>query len=110
MKITNYREINSGLMVAGFDVVIEEWGVTFKKCTLFRSGDKEWVSFPSSKFVDSEGTTKYAPYVFMEKARKQAFDDKVISMLHSKQYELMKREDAPQKKPQQTSMLEECPF
>ena len=108
MKITNYREINSGLMVAGFDVVIEEWGVTFKKCTHFRSNDNEWISFPSSKFVDEEGKTKYAPYIYMEKDKKQKFDNKVFEMLNSGQYEKSKKAEAP--KAQQLSFDEECPF
>lgn len=110
MKITNYREINSGLMIAGFDVLIDEWGVTFKKCTLFRSNDKEWISFPSNKFVDNEGNTKYYPYIYMEKERKQRFDNKVIEMLNKGEYEKIKKSEQLEMPITLAPFDAECPF
>ncbi len=108
MKITNLREINKGLMISSFDVTIEEWGVTFKRCTLFRTDEKQWVSFPSSKFTDSMGQVKYAPYVFMEKEKKAKFDMKVIDMIKTNQFE--KAKEQPKANSQTSFIDEECPF
>lgn len=108
MKILNHREINNGIMVAGFDILIEEWGVTFKKCTHFKTNNSEWIGFPSSKYSDTEGNTKYAPYIHMEKERKAMFDAKVLEMLQKGEFESAKKYEQtkmPMKEP-----LEECPF
>jgi hypothetical protein len=108
MKIINYKKIDKGVMVASFDVVIEEWGLSIKKCVTFKSGEKEWVGFPSSKFVDTEGATKYAPFIFMEKERKIRFDSKVLAMINSGDFEVSLE---PVKVVEQTFKFEEeCPF
>lgn len=110
MKITNLKQINKGLMISGFDVEVKSWGVTFKKCTLFQSGDKRWISFPALKYQDKSGETKYAPYVYLEKERKQKFDEKVIKMLDAGEYEKAKEYDSITQSPAPSTFDEECPF
>jgi hypothetical protein len=105
MKILNYKELNKGNITASFDVVIEEWGITIKRCGLFLSKDKRFIGFPSYKYDDAEGKVKYAPYVFMEKTRKERFDKSVIALLDAGTFE---RADAP--KIEERKFDEECPF
>jgi hypothetical protein len=90
MKILNYKELNKGQVLAQFDVVIEEWGVTFKKCIHFKSNDKQWVNFPSEKWTDSTGTVKYFPLIFMDKDKKFKFDAMAIGLIEKGQFEKLK--------------------
>ncbi len=105
MKILNYKDLDKGNIKASFDVVIEEWGITIKRCGLFLSKDKRFIGFPSYKYDDAEGKAKYAPYVFMEKTRKERFDKAVIVLLDAGAFERAEtvKESAPKSD-------EECPF
>lgn len=109
MKIVNYKDLNKNSIISSFDVVIEEWGLTIKRCGLFQKGLQRWVGFPTHNFVADDGTKKYTPYVFMEKSRKDRFDKGVIALIDAKQYELAQ----PEQMPKQASALqgdEDCPF
>lgn len=98
-------------MVSGFDVEVKSWGVTFKKCTLFQSGEKRWVSFPAMKFQEKSGETKYLSYVYMEKERKQKFDEKVIRMIDAGEFEKAREYDQITQAPAPSTFDdEECPF
>lgn len=108
MKIINFKDINKNTIVASFDVVIEEWGITIKRCGLFQKGLNRWVGFPTHNFVDTDGTKKYTPYVFMEKSRKDRFDKSVLALIDAKEYQLAQEAPVPSKPSVQDD--EECPF
>lgn len=109
MKIINFYELDKGNLRATFDVIIEEWGLTIKRCGYFIKGDNSWVGFPTQKYEDSDGTVKYSPYVFMEKSRKGRFDKAVIALILAKTYESAeRRQESVHKAPE--SEETECPF
>jgi len=68
-------------MVAGFDIEIEQWGVTFRNCTLFDKDGNKWISFPSKKTDGPDGKPRYFSYVTMDKEKKIAFDKTAIALL-----------------------------
>jgi hypothetical protein len=108
MKILNYKLINKGTVIAAMDIEIPEWGFTIKRCTEFNKEGKRWISFPSYKFNDEQGGTKYSPYVFMEKTRKERFDKGVLALLDAGTYEPAAQAEKPM--PREMSVTEECPF
>ena len=81
MKIHNYRPIGKGLMVASCDIEVEEWGVTFRSCTLFDKDGNKWISFPSKKTEGDDGKAKYYNYVTMDKTKKERFDKTAIQLI-----------------------------
>lgn len=81
MKIQNYRSINKGALVASFDVVIPEWALTIRDCTLFKKEDRQWVGLPSRSYKESDGTTKHFPYLSMDKEAKERFDQACIKLM-----------------------------
>jgi hypothetical protein len=104
MKIENYKSIDRGMLVASFDLTIEEWGVTFRKITLFAKSDKRWISFPSLKFDGSDGKPAYYAYVVMEKEKKERMEKAIMVLLDAKNYTVGKETPAA------TAQDEECPF
>lgn len=97
MKIINFKEINKGLMMASFDLVMEEWGLTIRKLTLFHKNTNKWVSFPSQKYETKDGGTSYYPYVVMEKDRKERLEKVLIEMIAKGEYDTNapKQEEPP---------------
>ena len=82
MIIKNYRQVNKGALVGGFDLQVPSWGnLVIKKCTLFQKDGRRWISFPSEK-VESEDGVKYYPYLFFEdKGMREAFGEKVLKAI-----------------------------
>ena len=81
MKIHNYKAVNKGLIVASLDIEIEQWGITFRSCTLFDKEGNKWISFPSKKSDGPDGKPRYYNYVVMDKEKKEAFDKAVIALV-----------------------------
>ena len=95
MKIHNYKPIGKGLMVAGFDIEIEQWGITIRNCTLFDKDGSKWISFPSKKTDGPDGKPRYFSYVTMDKDKKLAFDKTAIALLDVEAARVMANCDAP---------------
>jgi hypothetical protein len=87
MKIHNYKPIANSVMVAQFDVEIEQWALTIRGCTLFDKGGKKWIGFPSRKFDGKDGKPAYFNYIVMDKEAKERFDKAAIALLDAKAYE-----------------------
>ena len=108
MQITNYRIVGKGSIAAEFDVVIDEWGVTYRNCTLFDSNSRRWVNFPSKK-TEKDGKTSYYTYIYMDKKIKERFDSAVIQLIDAGKYKA--REGyIQQEMPLPTVEEEPCPF
>jgi hypothetical protein len=88
MKILNYKVIDKGTVKAEFALFLPEVGMTIRNCMHFAKGSNEWVSFPSKKFTEKDGSTKYFPYIMMaSKDKKDAFDKVILQKIHSGDYE-----------------------
>jgi hypothetical protein len=81
MKIHNYKPVGKGLVVASLDIEVEQWGITFRSCTLFDKDGKKWISFPSKKSDGPDGKPRYYNYVVMDKEKKEAFDKAAIALI-----------------------------
>lgn len=92
MKIHNYKPVNKGSIIASFDVEIEQWGITFRSCSLVAKDDNRWISFPARKITADDGKVSYYSYVFMDKEKKAGFDKSALLLLDA-------MENAPPKEP-----------
>lgn len=81
MRIENFKQINKGALVAKFDVIIEQWALTIRECTLFAKDGRQWVGFPARQYKDAEGANKHFNFLYMEKEAKGRFDAAVIKQL-----------------------------
>ena len=87
MEVTRYKALDSeGPIMAFFSLKIPHWGMTLNDCKLIRTKTGGFfVGFPSKKYEDEQGETKYSPYVWLEKeisdrfqtAAKSAIDEYV---------------------------------
>lgn len=109
MRIINYYEYDKGCLRASFDVIIEEWGITIKRCGYFIKGDHSWIGFPTQKYQEADGTTKFSPYIFMEKTRKARFDKTALDLILAGKYEVAEKRKASvfEEPPVEDN---ECPF
>jgi hypothetical protein len=87
MEIINYRPINKGALLGSFTVYVPEWGVEIKDMLHFKSGNKEWTSFPGKEY-EKEGKKKYAPYIYFRfnKASEQ-FSIDLLDLINKKNIE-----------------------
>ena len=59
MKILHYKSINKGSMVASFNVSFDKWAdFEIRNLTLFESGSKRWINFPSKEY-EKDGKKKF---------------------------------------------------
>lgn len=73
-------------MQASFDVLIEEWGLTIRGCTLFKKESRTWVSLPGRTYQDKEGKTKSVNTVVFDKARNERFQRAVLDKIAAGNY------------------------
>ncbi len=103
MKVEEYKELNKGALVATFNVVVPEWGMTIRNCTLFEKGSQSWIGYPSRPYDDPEtGKKKYFNYIQFEETVKARFESAIKE-------EIKKFRGDPQPEPQ-TFDSEEMPF
>lgn len=101
MEIENYKPMNNGYLKAKFDVIIAEWGLTIRDCCLFDKNGTKWVSMPSRKYQDTDGSSKYFTFVAFEKTRKARFETSCLEKLAK--FESMA--SAPEEVPTQSNDL-----
>lgn len=78
MKIEEYKELNKGALVASFNVIVPEWGLTIRNCTLFEKGHQSWIGYPSRAYDDPEtGKKKYFNYLHFEEEVKSRFESAI---------------------------------
>lgn len=80
MEIQNVKEINKGAVVLSFSVYFREMGMTINDCLFMRSKGKTWVTMPSRKY-EKDNETKYYPYVFWDKDKKEKLDRAIMEKL-----------------------------
>ncbi len=104
MEIEEYKELNKGSLVASFNIVVKEWGLTIRNCTLFEKDSQSWVGFPSRPYDDPEtGKKKYFSYI--------QFDEKVKPRFESAVKEAVKKfRNAPQEQLSDIFSNEGVPF
>lgn len=91
MKISNFKPIGKNSLVAAFDLELPS-GMTITGAMLMRSGESEWISFPSipqyQKTEDSfkpilkDGKQTYKPVVSIpNRERRDKFNELVLQAL-----------------------------
>jgi len=102
MIIHNYKTLNKGIVAASLDIEVEQWGVTFRKCSVMEKDGKRWINFPSRKYKADDGTDQFFSYVFMERSKKDAFTKAVLEAIAA-----MPKPDMPM---EASVNDDECPF
>lgn len=85
MKIINFKALEKGTLRGFFDVVIEEWGMTIS-CSYFDKDGKKWVNLPSMQY-EKDGVKKYQSLVKFDDARYKKFQDAVLRLIATGEYE-----------------------
>lgn len=85
MIVKNYKPINKGFILGSFTLEVKG-GLQIRSCTLFKKGDRQWVSMPQREY-EKDGERKYFSYVgyedkevynqFMKEALKLALAESV---------------------------------
>jgi hypothetical protein len=79
IEIMKFELVNKGPLIARFTLKMMKWGgLQIRECTLFESGPKRWINLPSRQYQDSEGKTKYFPFLAYEE---RSMDDKFKEMI-----------------------------
>ncbi len=78
MEITNVKQINKGAVVCSFNMVLPNFGITIRDCTLLRGSKGMWVNMPS-RMYEKNGEKQYFSYVIWDKEKKNAIDKQVIA-------------------------------
>ena len=85
MKISHYKAIGKGAMVASFNLTLPKMGdFQIRGITLFESNGKRWITMPSRAYDDPADPSKkkYFAYVgFEDRAVNQKFQDSVMKVL-----------------------------
>lgn len=84
MQILNYSPINKGCLKAKFNVLINDWGLTIRECSLFEKDGKKWIGLPSRQY-DKDGKIKNLDYVVFDKERRIRFDKACLEKINSGQ-------------------------
>lgn len=79
MKITNFRQINKGCLIASFSIELTHF--IFHDVELFQKNDQRWIKLPREKYIDN-GVTKYrAKVAFTTKEIQKEFEYKLFPVL-----------------------------
>ena len=82
-KIENIRKIDRGYVKASFDLIVGPFII--KDFLFFRKEDREWISSPSRKYKDSEGSEKYFSYVrCQDKEKWESFSNWAVDIVSDK--------------------------
>jgi len=80
MKVANVK-FSSGndLFKASFD--LEFKGITIRRCKWMITKGIDWIAFPSEKYKDQFGASKYFQYIFIEPEEKQKIEKECLAQL-----------------------------
>lgn len=75
IKITKYKAIDKGFLLATFSIEVPAWKMFINDLTYFQKDNKRWVSFPNKPY-EVEGVKKYFPFVgFTDAERNTRFQE-----------------------------------
>lgn len=79
IEIFNVRKIASGSIDSSFSIRIKKWkDFCIHNLVYFKSGTKDWVSFPANK-VEKNGQTSYYPFCcFPDKQMNDTFRAEIL--------------------------------
>ena len=64
MQITHYRKVDKGGLIAEFSLLLSN-GIELRALKLCKTGDREFIGWPSRKFQDKDGNPKYFNYIYI---------------------------------------------
>ena len=62
MEITKFQEVGYGNVIGRFNLLLSS-GFELRELLVIKSGNGEFVSFPSRKYEAKDGTMKYAAFI-----------------------------------------------
>lgn len=80
MLIENVKDVRKGALIAKFDVVLDNMGVTIRDCSYFNKNGKKWIGMPARQF-EKDGKQQYFKLVLIDKEKKPAFERKCFDLL-----------------------------
>lgn len=82
IKITKYTPMNKGALLAFCSIEVVKWCLAIHDISLFESGGRRWVNFPSKKIEPKQGEDRpsYFQYLrFTDKERAESFNSAVFA-------------------------------
>lgn len=77
MDVTNYKEVNKGCLKAKFNIVIPEWQIEIRDCTLFEKDNSQWIGMPGKPY-EKDGKQKNFDHIVFLKDMKERLQKAVI--------------------------------
>jgi|SRR6516164_6151868 hypothetical protein len=77
---SNYRAVGKGHLLGVVDLTLTRWKFRLVGCLHFEKGDKQWVSLPTRRWVDDDGTRQFSPLgEFLDPADATRFSREAIA-------------------------------
>jgi hypothetical protein len=81
---SNFRAIDKGAVRGSVDLVIVKWRVKFKGCLWCESNGRQWITLPSSKWVDRGGKAQFLDAIeFTDRGVKARFQDSALAAVYA---------------------------
>ncbi len=112
IKITRYTPMDKGALKAFISIEVIKWNLNINDLSLFETGGRRWINFPSKKIDAKDGSDKptYFPYLkFTDKDTNERFNSAVITALDQYLKENPQHSMPPQYKTQ-ANHNDEVPF
>lgn len=84
IKITKYTPVDKGALRGFCSIEVAKWCLAINDLSIFESGGRKWLNFPSKKSDPKDGADKpsYFPYIrFTDKETNERFNSAVIAAL-----------------------------
>lgn len=86
IKLSFYKEINSGSLASSFNLVIPSLGLTLVDCKLFIKDSKKWIGWPSTSYEGKDGQKKYKKLAFFDREKEVRLLSLIRKLIDEKQY------------------------
>lgn len=79
-EVKHVKLINKGALVCSFTIEITNLGLSIHECKYFEKDRKKWISMPQKEY-EKDGKKNFFSYVWWEKERQKALEQKVFPLL-----------------------------
>lgn len=80
LEVKNIKLVNKGALVCSFTIFIDNLGLSIHECKYFKKDNKKWISMPQREY-EKEGKKYFFSYVWWEKERQKALEQKIIPLI-----------------------------
>jgi len=108
IECIKFRSHTDGHLQGFADFFVPKWGMEIYGCSLYSKDGRRWINFPSRKYQNPEGETKYAPYFrFPDPKHFEAF---IEQAKHAIDKWCQENANNDPEFPDSSPDVEECPF